>query len=397
MSLAWMGRRVVRYLVACGLLAALVYAIAKPEPPRVGYAKAIAGIPVNRTAPTLTGDLRLGGVLTCGPGVWDEPATFKTQWVRDGQTSPARPPRPTPSRQADIGHALRCDVPRQQRRLGLGRRRARSPTTRRRPTALTPPRVTGDLRLGRTLNCSRGTWNDDGVPAYPTTTSGRATTTRSPARRLDLHGHQRRHRPPDHLPRGRRARSPPLDRHRRLPHRARDPRRFPPSRGDLRLGGKLSCSRGVWDDEGLTAYAATKQWLRDGAEILGATGDDYTVRLADIGHSIACRVRAADLTDSHVEHRLPDQPVAALAAGHRGRPAARPHAHLHPRHVGRRRPHRRLRRQLRVVPPATSSSPPARRTRSPTADVDKPLRCHGRGRGQDGGQQPDDLRRRPRT
>ena len=37
------------------------------------------------------------------------------------------------------------------------------------PTALTPPRVTGDLRLGRTLSCSRGTWNDDGVPAYPTT------------------------------------------------------------------------------------------------------------------------------------------------------------------------------------------------------------------------------------
>ena len=24
------------------------------------------------------------------------------------------------------------------------------------------------LRLGRTLSCSRGTWNDDGVPAYPT-------------------------------------------------------------------------------------------------------------------------------------------------------------------------------------------------------------------------------------
>ena len=85
MSLAWMGRRVVRYLVACGLLAALVYALAKPEPPRVGYAKAIAGIPVNKTAPPLTGDLRLGGVLTCGPGVWDRPATFKTQWMRDGQ------------------------------------------------------------------------------------------------------------------------------------------------------------------------------------------------------------------------------------------------------------------------------------------------------------------------
>ena len=71
MSLAWMGRRAVRYLIALGLLDALRVWIVKPQPPRVGYAEAIAGIPVNRTVPPIGGDLRLGGVATCGQGVWD--------------------------------------------------------------------------------------------------------------------------------------------------------------------------------------------------------------------------------------------------------------------------------------------------------------------------------------
>ena len=40
MSLAWMGRRAVRYSLALGLLGLLVYAIGKPQLPRVGFATA---------------------------------------------------------------------------------------------------------------------------------------------------------------------------------------------------------------------------------------------------------------------------------------------------------------------------------------------------------------------
>ena len=97
-------------------------------------------------------------------------------------------------------------------------------------------------------------------------------------------------------------------------------RSIPAVTGDLRLGGKLSCSRGVWDDEGITAYATTKQWLRDGAEILGATGDDFTVRLADIDHSIACRVRAADLVDSQSSNVYPTSPSQRSQPGIEGDP-----------------------------------------------------------------------------
>ena len=83
MSLAFIGRRAARYLIAFSAVAACAYAILKPEPPRVGYAQAVAGIPVNRTVPTIGGDLRLGGVVSCGAGVWDGSYSYDFQWVRD--------------------------------------------------------------------------------------------------------------------------------------------------------------------------------------------------------------------------------------------------------------------------------------------------------------------------
>src|SRR4051794_35079259 len=173
MSLAFVGRRAVRYVVALGLLVLCVYAIGRPQLPRVGFAKAVAGVPVNRTAPTLTGDLRLGGVLTCGKGVWDEPAGapygYAYQWVRDNQDLAGQTTTAHTLTAADIGRAMRCDV----RATGDTGSTATSSVTYSppAPSALTPPRISGDLRLGRTLACTRGTWNDDGLPAYATSTS----------------------------------------------------------------------------------------------------------------------------------------------------------------------------------------------------------------------------------
>src|SRR4051794_36692220 len=170
MSLAWMGRRAARWLLALGLLAVLVYALGKPQTPRVGFATAVAGVPVNRTAPPLTGDLRLGATLTCGRGVWDDPATspysYAFQWVRDNQdlTGETKTPHTLPA--SDIGRAIRCDV---TATGDSGIREANSVTYYPpAPSALTPPRISGDLRLGRTLSCTRATWNDDGLPAYAT-------------------------------------------------------------------------------------------------------------------------------------------------------------------------------------------------------------------------------------
>ncbi len=321
MPLAWMGRRAARYLIVIGLVAACAYAIGKPQLPRIGFATAVAGVPVNRTAPTITGDQRLGGVLTCGRGTWDDPEgapyAVEHQWVRDnqdltGETSTTHTVVP-----ADIGHGVRCDV----RATGdYGTSEANSPTFYPpAPDALTPPRVSGDLRLGRTLTCTRGVWNDDGVPAYPTATAwlrngaviaGQTGTTYTVT--TDDVGRQMQCRVSvlalaSSTATGVYATAPIV-------------KAIPQISGDPRLGGTLNCGRGTWDDEGLTPYATTKQWLRGNSEILGATGDDYTVRLADIGTYLSCRVRAADLTDSTSSAVYPTSPAQRSQPGIEGDP-----------------------------------------------------------------------------
>ena len=274
MSLTWMGRRAVRYLIVLGLLALCVYAIGKPQLPRIGFATAVAGVPVNRTVPTLTGDQRLGGVLTCGRGTWDDPEGAA---VRDRVPVGPRQPGPHRRDRRDAHDRRRRHRPRRcaatSRATGdYGSTEADSPTFYPpAPDALTPPRLSGDLRLGRTLvlhprhveRRRRPRLPDDAPRGCATAPSiaGQTAATYTVARRG--------RRPPDAVPRQRprrsRARPPPAS-----TPTAPIVRAIPQISGDLRLGGTLSCSRGTWDDEGLTPYATTKQWLRDGAEILGA-------------------------------------------------------------------------------------------------------------------------------
>src|SRR3954451_18994992 len=158
MSLAWIGRRAVRYLLACGAVAACAYFILRPEPPRVGYARAIAGVPLNRTLPVIGGDLRLGGVVTCAAGTWDGTYTYDYQWVRDNVDLTGETTVNHTVGQADVGHYLRCDV-RASSDEGASAESGSNSFSPPYPAALTPPRVSGDLRLGRTLSCTRGSWN----------------------------------------------------------------------------------------------------------------------------------------------------------------------------------------------------------------------------------------------
>jgi hypothetical protein len=68
---------------------------------------------------------------------------------------------------------------------------------------------------------------------------------------------------------------------------------FPPIlSGTAAVGQALSCTRGLWN--GGPAITYEYRWLRDGSAIAGATGDTYTVRLADRGHGLRCEVTATD-------------------------------------------------------------------------------------------------------
>jgi len=58
----------------------------------------------------------------------------------------------------------------------------------------------------------------------------------------------------------------------------------------LEAGDELSCSSGTWSGSPSFVY----QWLRDGAEIAGATANTYTVAAEDEGKTLQCRVNATN-------------------------------------------------------------------------------------------------------
>lgn len=63
--------------------------------------------------------------------------------------------------------------------------------------------------------------------------------------------------------------------------------------GTATVGSTLSCTMGIWDGAP-TSYAY--QWLRDGANIAGATAATYVLQAADSKHGVSCRVTATNAT-----------------------------------------------------------------------------------------------------
>jgi hypothetical protein len=60
--------------------------------------------------------------------------------------------------------------------------------------------------------------------------------------------------------------------------------------GTPAVGQTLSCADGLWTGIGKLEY--TRQWLRDGTPIAGASGSTYAVQAADVGHGLSCEVTA---------------------------------------------------------------------------------------------------------
>jgi beta-glucanase (GH16 family) len=90
----------------------------------------------------------------------------------------------------------------------------------------------------------------------------------------------------------------------------------PVASGPSDVGGALACSSGTWS--GPSAPALQYGWLSDGAPIAGAAAPSYTVRPADRGHGVACRVTATNTggATGAVSNAIaiPEPAPAALAA-----------------------------------------------------------------------------------
>jgi hypothetical protein len=66
---------------------------------------------------------------------------------------------------------------------------------------------------------------------------------------------------------------------------------LPAISGTADEGQTLSCSDGTWSGRGL---AFSREWLRDGTPVAGATANSYLLTAADATHQVACRVTATD-------------------------------------------------------------------------------------------------------
>jgi PKD domain len=75
------------------------------------------------------------------------------------------------------------------------------------------------------------------------------------------------------------------------------------------VGSTLTCRRGSWRGAPPLAYAF--RWLRNGTVIAGPTGQQYTLRAADDGKNVACRVT---VTNALGGGRMASLPVRVRAA-----------------------------------------------------------------------------------
>lgn len=86
--------------------------------------------------------------------------------------------------------------------------------------------------------------------------------------------------------------------------------------GDAVVGGTLTCAPGTTANGG----TLTRQWLRGGRAVPGATGASYAVTAADVGRPLVCRVTATSDGGTTVVESDTVVPVPAAVPGTQGTP-----------------------------------------------------------------------------
>ncbi len=303
------------HVAVLAVLLGMLTALAGFAPVAIGgYAVLYGGVPpVSIMEPKVVGDLRIGGTLTCAPGTWNdgprEPYAIEVTWSRhkpfEHETIAGATSRTYTVTPADAGWSLRCEEKAFSWRVWSYSSAWELPV--RSPVVRSAPALAGDDRLGGELTCSRGTWDDRGLPApYDVTfawerdgepiegagsaryTVGRddvgtdltcAVTAEGATEAVTGAAH----------PAGPRIGTPPQ------------------IGGDLRIGGLATCSRGTWDGN----YQLAFEWLRNGSPV--ATGATYRVDMLDVGKELRCRVTAEDLTTVESPPAFPTGPRSRSA------------------------------------------------------------------------------------
>ena len=262
----------------------------------------VPGSPPKPTkGPEVLGVARVGETLTCSEGTWtgSRPLTFKFQWLRGGVEIKGATGNTHLVEKEDAGKSLSCKVTAENKEGKAEALSAAVTVATEKLKDLEAPKITGIPEENQTLKCSEGVWNlSESERVLPskfqwlregTETILGATSSTYKVASADK-GHLLYCQVTAKSKTGGEEVSA-LSEAVGVKNKAGVPKNLsaPEVSGTLELGKKLTCSEGNWTASP-TSYAF--QWLREKSPISGATGSEYSLKAADQGHSVSCKVIA---------------------------------------------------------------------------------------------------------
>ncbi|WP_307099909.1 hypothetical protein [Arthrobacter globiformis] len=247
--------------------------------------------------PTITGDLKVGSVLTANPGAWEpSPVSLEYQWFRSGVAISGATESTYVLAGADAGQAFTVQVTGSRSGYEAVTKSSAS-TAAVAPGALGAapvPTITGDLKVGSVLTANPGAWEPSPVSLeYQWFRSGVAISGATESTYV-LAGADAGQAFTVQVTGSRPGYTPLMNESAStgpIAEGSFGQVQVPRISGTPKYLETLSVPRYSYDWFSTpAAQSRTSQWYRDGVAIPGATSMDYSVQLADIGHAVSIRL-----------------------------------------------------------------------------------------------------------
>jgi hypothetical protein len=250
--------------------------------------------PASEVAPGVLGTRRVGDTLTCSKGTWSgtQDFTYRYHWERNGTSILGATKETYVVQSEDEGHTLSCMVT-AENEAGLASATSEGVFVPVLPENTVAPGISGGVKVGDTLTCSKGSWSGT-MPLsyfYQWDRAGSAllgATKETYVVDSEDEGHALSCVVAAENGAGTTRASSALDNIPVLPENTVSPT----ITGGLKAGDALTCSKGTWTGTPTLDY--TYEWLRAAAAIPGATSDIYEVHGEDEGHTLTCDVTATN-------------------------------------------------------------------------------------------------------